>query len=824
MRRYLQRSAPHRYDKGFFFMAAKRSTKTKAKGSVKARKVAPSVAGARELPLPRPNLVVYIHGIGNKPRESALKSQWDQALFDQNMGDATRMAYWVNRERYLVPEPDENEEATLKDVHSALYRSASVRPTALSPEESEEDFVASITHIASERKLLAQIGERLALGSREQRAPGGRHATTVGKKVLPFGEGLRESMTKWLTRKLLVDVYDFLFVETERQRMCDALAARLTQGSGPTIVVAHSQGTMIAYKTLFDLSKTRPDLEVPLLVTMGSPLGMQEIIDQMRRWTGVKKGKLPLPRCVKQWLNISERLDPVSIDRSLGDEYELGNDGAEELGLRVNPHWKNNPHSPTGYLSTSFVRTHVRDAVGRGFAQPTRPFVVARDLVSAMADAPDSRHPVLISMASADSAPPSTSPDTTSTKTRIIDRIQALVAKTAGAKSFDLAEIEVLRRFVAARLTREEIETLQAENASLTINKIWRNSVKRTLICESTKTLQATTAQLGYGALGHGIEWAVLDTGVNAHHPHFTTHRTVATQWDCTKRGAPVAVTLERPKPLDNDGHGTHVCGIIAGQYSSPSPQSKTPSRRFAGMAPEAKLHVFKVLDDHGEGQDSWIIKALDHIAQVNEVSGQLRIHGVNLSLGGPYDPEVFGCGHTPLCDELRRLWRQGVVVCVAAGNEGYAVLKSTSGDIDANMDLSIGDPANLDDCIAVGSVHKTNPHTYGVSFFSSRGPTADGRRKPDVVAPDERILSACHRLPNKTESIDDYYVEMGGTSMACPHVSGLIAAFLSVRREFIGYPDRVKALLLQNCTDLARDPYIQGYGLPNLTKMLLNS
>jgi subtilisin family serine protease len=201
-------------------------------------------------------------------------------------------------------------------------------------------------------------------------------------------------------------------------------------------------------------------------------------------------------------------------------------------------------------------------------------------------------------------------------------------------------------------------------------------------------------------------------------------------------------------------------------------------------------------------------------------------IHGVNLSLGSSYDPEVFGCGHTPLCEELRRLWRQGVAVVVAAGNEGYAVLRSTSGTVEANLDLSIGDPANLEDAIAVGSVHKTNPHTYGISYFSSRGPTADGRRKPDVVAPGERVLSASHRFKPLTPKsvVEDLYVEMGGTSMAAPHVSGLLAAFLSMRREFIGYPDRVKQILLANCTDLGRDPYVQGCGLPNLVKMLLNT
>ena len=168
-------------------------------------------------------------------------------------------------------------------------------------------------------------------------------------------------------------------------------------------------------------------------------------------------------------------------------------------------------------------------------------------------------------------------------------------------------------------------------------------------------------------------------------------------------------------------------------------------------------------------------------------------------------------------------MWRQGVLVLLAAGNEGFAVLKSDDGDIQANLDLSIGDPANLDEAIAVGSIHKTYPHIYGISYFSSRGPTADGRRKPDLVAPGEKILSARHDWFRARRGGDKnrLYVEMSGTSMATPHVSGLLAAFLSLRREFIGYPDRVKSLLLNSCVDLQRDPYMQGAGMPNLIKML---
>jgi subtilisin family serine protease len=139
-------------------------------------------------------------------------------------------------------------------------------------------------------------------------------------------------------------------------------------------------------------------------------------------------------------------------------------------------------------------------------------------------------------------------------------------------------------------------------------------------------------------------------------------------------------------------------------------------------------------------------------------------------------------------------------------------------------MGLSIGDPGNLDEAIVVGSVHKDNPHTFGTSYFSSRGPTADGRQKPDVVAPGERILSCRHEVfGGVAKTVDDLYLHMSGTSMAAPHVSGLLACFLSLHGEFIGYPDRVKEILLSTSTGLRRERSVQGAGLPNLVKMLVS-
>jgi subtilisin family serine protease len=769
--------------------------------------------------------VIYIHGIGNKPEASVLKCQWDTALFGVQMGDRTRMAYWVNREYYAEPSP---ETCAAGDVVAEASPSSdtatpfSVRARPASDDQNgDEDTSALVAaHIRrltgdrNERAVLNKLSDRMLAGA--ESAPTGPMAKDVRTKVLPLPPFLRKPITRFLTQTFLRDVNDFLFHEDRRAAMEQSLIDRLNAGGGPFIVVAHSQGTMIAYNVLRRLVKAQAD--VRLFVTIGSPLGIAEVQDVLRQW-----GPLEVPKCVARWVNVADRLDPVAADPDIANDYSGGNiENHAAIGL--NPDSPRHPHSGTGYLATSIVRGAVRDLAGNAFAQMTGRQVLVKDLVEDLENGRrEARHATLVQLA-APEAGAARGGSLDEIRAELVAAIEGLVRSSGGDP--EAAAIEVMRRFVSARLTRLELERLRTRFHDLRIERVWRDAAKRALIHESTRTIQAKPANLGYGASGADVGWAVLDTGIRADHPHFARYANVVTQWDCTKRGAPVELMPGAPRfgTLDGDGHGTHVAGIIAGALEVPLEPGK-PAVTLCGMAPQARLYGFKVLGDDGSGQDSWIIKALDKIAEINEGAGRLVIHGVNLSLGGEFDPSVYGCGHTPLCQELRRLWNQGVLVCLAAGNEGYATLKSDAGEIAANMDLSIGDPANLEEAIAVGSIHKTNPHTYGVSYFSSRGPTADGRRKPDLVAPGEQILSAYHRwTANPNPTARDLYIQMSGTSMAAPHVSGLLAAFLSVRREFIGYPNRVKDILFANCTDLKRDPYIQGQGMPNLIKMLTNS
>ncbi len=757
--------------------------------------------------LPAAKTVVYIHGIGNKPPAAVLKCQWDMALFGLQLGDRSRMAYWVNREHYPDPSQDT---CAAGDVVDAAEDESTVAIRALGKGEPDlvEAEIEILTRDPRERQVLRSIAGRITAEDEGEAEAAAVAIRAVSAKVLPLPAFLRRRITRRLTRALLRDVNDFLFREERRKVMEKSLLDRLGTGGGPFIVVAHSQGTMIAWNVLRRLAKA--DCDVRLFVTIGSPLGMDEVQDVLQDFAGTKR--LPVPPCVARWVNVADRLDPVAIDPDLRGEFTRQGFAIENhAGFFLNPDSPRHPHSGTGYLKTAPVQDAVRQMVGNSFAQEVGKFVIARDLVNDLENSrSERRHQVLIQLAD-----PGTAQPVEATRERLLGAIGKLVGKDA-----EMAQIEVLKRFVAANLTRQEVESLRGQFQDLQIDKVWRDAAKKALLEVSSHTVQARTANLGYGARGRDIRWAVLDTGIRADHPHFAKHQNVVEQWDCTKPGKPKSAKGK----VDGNGHGTHVAGVIAGELREVV-DDKGGRHDFFGMAPEARLYGYKVLDDQGNGQDSWIIKALDHVADLNEASGQLLIHGINLSLGGAFDPTVFGCGHSPLCQELRRLWRQGVAVCLAAGNEGFVVIESAGGQIEANMDLSIGDPANLEEAIAVGSVHKTNPHTYGISYFSSRGPTADGRRKPDVVAPGEKIVSACHDVtaggPLKLETL---YVEMSGTSMATPHVSGILAAFLSERREFVGYPDRVKKILLDNCIDLGRDPYMQGAGLVNLTKMLINT
>jgi subtilisin family serine protease len=304
----------------------------------------------------------------------------------------------------------------------------------------------------------------------------------------------------------------------------------------------------------------------------------------------------------------------------------------------------------------------------------------------------------------------------------------------------------------------------------------------------------------------------------------------------------------------DDFGHGTHVAGIIAGTAKKGTEvrllertervnargelergqfemTGTVPAEQVRGMAPNCRLISLRVLDSNGEGRSSDVIRALAYVHErLNDNPKLLRVHGVNLSVGYEFDAEMFACGQSPICAEVNRLVQSGVVVVAAAGNTGFGTVASAVRPTKVGLSNTINDPGNAESAITVGATHRDSPYTYGVSYFSSKGPTGDGRLKPDLVAPGERITScgAGRRLEKAKVGAHlpagdcaAYYMEDSGTSMAAPHVSGAIAAFLSIRREFIGKPLEVKRISLSTASPLGRERYFEGHGLIDLIRAI---
>ena len=265
-------------------------------------------------------------------------------------------------------------------------------------------------------------------------------------------------------------------------------------------------------------------------------------------------------------------------------------------------------------------------------------------------------------------------------------------------------------------------------------------------------------------------------------------------------------IEIDPQKKEPQSGHGTHVAGIIGAKGTHVAKAAPGSNSKYAdGMCPDIKLYDFRVLSKSLEDTEFAIIAALQYIRYLNERHSYISIHGANLSLSIPHDVRNFACGRTPICNECERLVESGVVVVAAAGNLGYQRFETKNGLYEGYTAFSITDPGNADGVITVGATHRYRPHTYGVSFFSSRGPTGDGRLKPDLVAPGERIESC---LP------DQGWGELDGTSMAAPHVSGAAAMLMARYAELIGEPRRIKQILCESATDLGRERSFQGHGM----------
>ncbi len=274
-----------------------------------------------------------------------------------------------------------------------------------------------------------------------------------------------------------------------------------------------------------------------------------------------------------------------------------------------------------------------------------------------------------------------------------------------------------------------------------------------------------------------------------------------------------IRIPHNRDYEVPNHEHGTHVAGILAADWRKTDVDDMFPApENVRGLCPDINLYDLRVLDDNGEGDEFNVMAALQFVRSLNAHKDFMVVHGVNLSLSIPHDVANYACGRTPVCEECERLVGAGIVVVAAAGNDGYLQYMTAKGLMEGYRSISITDPGNADGVITVGSTHRDQPHTYGVSYFSSRGPTGDGRAKPDLVAPGEKIEAP---VPYRDLKRKD------GTSMAAPHVSGAAALIIARHRELAGQPRRIKEILCRSATDLGRERYFQGAGMLDVLRAL---
>lgn len=288
--------------------------------------------------------------------------------------------------------------------------------------------------------------------------------------------------------------------------------------------------------------------------------------------------------------------------------------------------------------------------------------------------------------------------------------------------------------------------------------------------------------------MGQGATIAIIDTGIDYTLPEFG-NCTAPLDNSCTKVIGGYNFAYQNDDPFDDNGHGTHVAATAAG------------NGRLLGVAPQASLYAYKVLSSGGWGYTSDIILALERSTDPNQ-DGNTSDHVdvANLSLGGWGDPDD---DMSLAVDEASE---NGVVMVISAGNSGP-------------YPSTIGSPGTARSAITVAASCKpgsTSSYCYGtVAEFSSRGPliwNGVDLQKPDVAAPGVEICAA--RAPGLLEDWPDCGVDevaLAGTSMAAPHVTGVVALILQAEPSLT--PDQVKSKLRNTAKTIHPDINAQGAG-----------
>lgn len=348
------------------------------------------------------------------------------------------------------------------------------------------------------------------------------------------------------------------------------------------------------------------------------------------------------------------------------------------------------------------------------------------------------------------------------------------LTKTSGCKvNLELHSINAF----STKINASTLEKLVTDNM---VKKVWYDGTIKAVLDKAAPVVNAPNAWKNNKTTGKGIGVAVIDTGVYLH-PDLSGRITGFKDFVGNKT-----------VPYDDNGHGTHVAGDIG---------SNGPI--YKGTAPEADIIGVKVLNKLGSGSLSTVIAGIQWCVDNKE---SLNIKVINMSLGST---PVQTHKDDPVCLAVKAAWDSGIVVCVAAGNEGPEPGTVASPGIELSI-ITVG---------AIDDKNSLNFSDYGIANFSSRGPTIDGLIKPDVVCPGTNIISL--RSPNSTidkqnknARVGTDYFSLSGTSMATPICAGIVALILEADNTL--KPNEVKEKLKNTARPLINinDENIEGKGL----------
>lgn len=305
-----------------------------------------------------------------------------------------------------------------------------------------------------------------------------------------------------------------------------------------------------------------------------------------------------------------------------------------------------------------------------------------------------------------------------------------------------------------------------------------------------------TSSKLGayqvnqYGITGRNVTIAHLDTGIYPHEDLIRPKNRILFFKDFINHAT---------RPYDDNGHGTHCAGCIAGNGISSKGQYK-------GIAPDALLIGLKCLDEKGTGDIKTTLEALQWILENKEQYDIQIVHipfGYHTSYPFPQDP---------LIKAVERLCQEGLIVICAVGNNGP-------------LETSIASPATSKNVITVGSclkpAYKNMPQS--VCDFSSRGPTFTGESKPNFVVPGKNITSLyCdpqYHPSKKKDLLSIPYLSFSGTSVSSSITTGAVALLLEKYPDYT--PDEVKLALEMSCKSLHLGKNAQGKGILDIEHLL---